>query len=266
MKQASVSYFIKQLEINLGVRLFHRQHRKVKLTEIGERLYQDVSAGVAFIQHGIERSQQNLVEDYVTISCSTAFASYWLLPRMMALRAKHPDIDLRIQTTDKDVELTEESITLGIRLGKGDWPKYDCIPLYKEEIYPVVRTNYFKSKQWPQNPSQLLSHPLIHLDEPYRQRLSWKDWFESINIDDSVVPEGLWLNDYSLVIQAALEGQGIALGWRHIVDQLIDSGLLMKVFDEGFVTNKSFYLIWDKNSPLNEKTMRVKHWMIEQTE
>ena len=264
MKQASVSYFIKQLEINLGVVLFHRQHRKVQLTQIGERLYQDVSAGLTFLQHGVERTQQHLREDHVTISTSTAFASYWLLPRMMAFRSEHPDIDLRIQTTDKDIELSEESISLGIRLGHGKWQQYDCLPLYKEEIYLVAKSNYFDPQNLPQFPQDLLSQQLIHLDEPFRTRLSWKDLFDSLSLDYSVVPEGLWLNDYALVIQAALEGQGIALGWRHIVERLIDSGLLVKVFNESFNSTNSFYLIWEKYKPLNEKSQRVRDWMLEQ--
>ncbi len=264
MTQASVSYFIKQLEQYLGVPLFHRQHRKVLLTDEGERLFQEVSTGFTFVQRGIEFIKQRASENHVTISSSTAFASYWLLPRMMAFRRTHPEIDLRLQTSDKDVNLIDESISLGIRHGEGDWSEYDCAELAREQIFAVAKNDYFNTRDRPQKLEDLMKHRLIHLDEPFRPRTSWKDWFAANRVDFYDKGEGLRLNDYALVIQATLEGQGIAFGWQHIVDRLIDAGLLIKVVPDSFDTGKAFYLVWPKEKSLSPEAIKVRDWIVKQ--
>ncbi len=264
MTQASVSYFIKQLEQHLGIKLFQRQHRKVTLTEEGERLYQEVVTGFSFLQRGVEFIKQKAGENHVTISSSTAFASYWLLPRMMAFRRAYPEIDLRLQTSDKDVDLIEESISLGIRHGEGEWDEYDCALLAHEQIFAIAKNDYFETRPRPEKPSDLIRHRLIHLDEPFRPRTSWQDWFSAMGVDFYDKGEGLRLNDYALVIQAALEGQGIAFGWQHIVDRLIDAGLLIKVIPESFDSGKAFYLVWPKNKTLSPEAVKVRDWIVGQ--
>ena len=264
MSQASVSYFIKQLEIYLGVTLFVRQHRKVTLTDDGERFYHEISTGMSFIQRAVETLHQKAGEQHVTISSSTAFASYWLLPRMMEFRNTYSHIDLRLQTSDKDANLIDESISLGIQLGDGNWPEYDCALLAHEEIYAIAQSNYFESRKRPNTPEGLAKHRLVHLDEPFRPRTTWTDWFFANGVEYDDNGEGLRLNDYALVIQAVLEGQGIAFGWRHIVDRLISSGLIVKVLPHSFVTGKGFYLIWPKNKTLSSQAKKVRDWIVAQ--
>ena len=264
MTQASVSYFIKQLEQYLEVKLFKREHRKVSLTDAGERFYQEVASGFSFIERGLDYLQQQVRENHVTISSSTAFASYWLLPRMIAFRKAYPEIDLRLQTSDKDINLIEESISLGIRLGQGDWEEFDCALLAHEKIYAVAISDYFQQREKPEKPKDLVKHRMIHLDEPFRPRTTWTDWFTANGVDFYDKGEGLRLNDYALVIQAALEGQGIAFGWQHIVDRLIDAGLLIKVLPNSFDTGKAFYLIWPKTKTLSPQAIKVRDWIVSQ--
>ena len=216
------------------------------------------------VQRGIEFIKQSTGENHVTISSSTAFASYWLLPRMMAFRKTHPEIDLRLQTSDKDVDLIDESISLGIRHGEGNWDEYDCALLAHEQIFVVAKNDYFDARPHPQKLEDLMKHRLIHLDEPFRPRTSWKDWFTANGVDFYDKGEGLRLNDYALVIQATLEGQGIAFGWQHIVDRLIAAGLLIKVVPDCFDTGQAFYLVWPKNKSLSPQALKVRDWIVDQ--
>lgn len=168
MSQAAVSYAVRQLEEALGMPLFARQHRRVELTTAGERFHRDVSMGLFHITQSAQALRQERGGKHVTLSTSTAFASYWMLPRLAAFREAHPDIDLRMQTTDRDVDLAAENITLGVRRGDGQWAAYDCALLARERLSAIASPGYLEQNGRPRKPEDLLAHRLIHLEEPYR--------------------------------------------------------------------------------------------------
>jgi DNA-binding transcriptional LysR family regulator len=259
--QAAVSYSVKQLEAALGQKLFIRQHRRVTLTEAGERFFQDVSVGLGHIRRSAESLMQGGKPGHVTLSCSTAFASWWMLPRLARFRAAYPEIDLRLQTTDRDVDLAEERIDLGIRRGRGDWPEYATVFLTSEAIYPICSPAYLAGAVRPAGPAELAQAKLVHLDEPFRPRPVWADWFAAQGVAYVDFGEGLRLNDYALVIQAALEGQGVALGWRHLTEDLVARGALVRVLPQPLATGLGFYMAWPKSAALTSDAQRVRDWL-----
>ncbi len=139
MTQAAVSTAMKGLEDCLKVSLFRRLHRGAELTPAGARLYKDVAAGLAQIDNGVEAVRPWREGRHVTLSVSTAFATYWLLPRLDDFRRLHPGIDLRIVTTDRDLDIRQDGIALGIRYGVGVLPHYRTARLAAETIYRSVR-------------------------------------------------------------------------------------------------------------------------------
>jgi len=259
--QAAVSASVRQLEKALEVSLFRRHHRSIELTEAGERFFEDVSIGLGRIRRSAEAIRRQRAGP-VTISVSTAFAGYWMLPRLATLRASMPEIDLRLQTTDKDVDLAAEGLSLGVRRGTGDWPEYDSARLAAEEIVAVCRPSLLDGRARPNGPADLLSLPLIHLDEPFRPCPDWRDWFAAQGIPFHDRGDGLRLNDYALVIQATVEGQGVALGWRYMTDRLVDTGLLTRVVRNALVTPYGFYVVWAADRPLSADAERVRDWML----
>ena len=147
MSQAAVSYAVRGLETQLGVPLFHRRHRQVRLTEAGTRFFADVSLGLSHIRKSAEDLRQLAVGSHVTLSASTAFASFWMMPRLQQFREDLPGVDLRIQTADRDLDIVAEGIPLGIRGGDPqDWPSYEALPLAPEEIFPVAGAAYAISR------------------------------------------------------------------------------------------------------------------------
>lgn len=261
--QAAVSYSIKRLEATLGQPLFVRRHRRVELTETGERFYHDVSIGLAHIRRSAEAIRRQRADNHVTLSVSTAFANWWVLPRLAAFRAAHPHIDLRLQTTDKDVDLAAEGIALGIRRGKGNWPEYEAALFAREAIDPVCSPGYLTPLTTrPSSTADLKRLKLIHLDEPFRPRPSWSDWFAAQGVDYTDLGDGLRLNDYALVVQAALEGQGVALGWRHLTADLVARGLLVRVLDRTLETGLGFYLVWTRGKALADDAIAVRDWLL----
>lgn len=264
MSQAAVSYAVKALEEQLGLKLFKRVHRAVELTEAGARFHADVTLGLSHIRRSAEELRTRSRDPHVTLSASMAFGSMWMLPRLPRLRDELPDIDLRIQTGDRDVEIDSAGIPLAVRCGvPSDWPLYDAALLAPERIYAVASPAYVAQHGLPRSVEEIARHRLVHLEEPFRPVPSWNEWLQRSGITVEPAHRGLLINDYTLVIQAVLEGQGIALGWQHLTDRMVRSGLLIKLPAYTMQTSQGFYVVWPKHRPLSPAAKRIRDWLVE---
>ncbi|WFU11950.1 LysR substrate-binding domain-containing protein (plasmid) [Rhizobium sp. CB3090] len=265
MTQAAVSFAVRKLEDQLGIPLFHREHRSVELTDVGERFHADVTVGLSRIQKSAEDIRTKGREANVTLAASTAFGSMWMLPRLARLRADLPDIDLRIQTSVRDLDLDEEPIPLGVRGGDpASWPRYHSAMLAPEVVFPVASAGFVERRGLPERPEDLLTLPLIHLEEPVRAACDWSEWFTSAGVRYSAQARRLAINDYVLVIQAVLAGEGVALGWQHLIEEQIRSKALVPVGGHVLHTNLAFHVVWPRSRELNAQARRVRDWLVEE--
>lgn len=263
MSQAAVSYAVRGLERQLGVSLFQRRHRHVRLTDAGERFFADVTLGLSHIRKSAEELRSVASGAHVTLSASTAFASFWMMPRLQQFRDDLPGIDLRIQTSERDLDISNEDIPLALRWGEAkDWPQYESMPVALEEIYAVAGAGYAARSSLPASPRALTDYRLIHLEEPYRPAVDWNEWLASAGVDGRLANRALLINDYALVIQAVMEGQGIALGWRHLVEHLIASGLLVRMTDHVLRTGNVYHVVWPRGRALSENARKVRDWLV----
>lgn len=264
MTQAAVSFAIRNLERDLGVPLFTRRHRSIALTEAGERFHADVSLGLTHIRKSAEELKAQGSDRHVTLSASTAFASYWMLPRLARLREDLPGIDLRIQTSDRNVDLRREGLPLGIRTGRpGDWPGCDDALLVAEQVTAIAAPSYIEANGMPADAAEIAArHRLIHLEEPFRPTLDWEDWFRGVGVAPPSRATGLLINDYVLVVQAVLGGQGIALGWTHLTDPMVEQSLLIPVSDHIHKTGMGFHVVWPSDRPISPNAVRVRDWLL----
>ncbi|TIR45641.1 MAG: LysR family transcriptional regulator, partial [Mesorhizobium sp.] len=143
-------------------------------------------------------------------------------------------------------------------------PDYHSLSLSDEEIFPVAGPSYLAKFGMPKTVEELATHRLIHLEEPYREAPNWDEWFASAGTSLRNAERGLRINDYALVIQAVMEGQGISLGWRHLVERLVASGLLVPVTDHVMSTGIGFHVIWPKNRELSDNARKVRDWLVAQ--
>ncbi|TIL27349.1 LysR substrate-binding domain-containing protein [Mesorhizobium sp.] len=265
MTQAAVSYAIRGLEEQLGAKLFQRRHRQVSLTEAGDRFHADVSLGLSHIRKSAEDLRLQATGGHVTLAASTAFGSFWMMPRLQQFRDELPGIDLRIQTADRDLDIIAEGIPLAVRGGEPrEWSDYHSLPLADEKIFPVAGVSYVARFGLPETVEDLPSHRLIHLEEPFREAASWDEWFQSAGVAITDAGRGLRINDYALVIQAVMEGQGIALGWGHLAERLLASGLLVRATGHTMTTGKGFHVIWSRNRDLSDNARKVRDWLAAQ--
>ncbi|MEO3416637.1 LysR substrate-binding domain-containing protein [Roseovarius sp. CAU 1744] len=262
MQQPSVSAAIKQLESSLGVILFERGHRKVSLTHAGMRFFTDVSRALHEIETSAEAVHKMGRKEHVTLNSSSGFSYYWMIPRLHLLREQHPDVDLRLQNSDHEPDIDAENISLAIRLGSGNWPGVHSALIAEEVIFPVASPEVMAAAKNLRSIPNLLNERLIHLEEPVRQRPTWSQWFAHHGIRDRDIVAGLRLNDYALVLQAALSGQGFAFGWQHVVQGLVDRKTLAARTEWAWKTGNGIYLIWSRTKPLSHPATLVRDWII----
>lgn len=263
LSQAAISYAVRALEGQLGVQLFQRIHRAVKLTDAGERFYADVASGLGRIAKSAEDIRAKGREANVTLAASTAFASMWMLPRLAKLRTDLPDIDLRIQTSVRDLDLEEEPIPLGIRGGTPSlWPRYHAASIAPEVINAVASPAFIEAHGLPETPADLARFRLIDLEEPVRRAADWPEWFLSAGLNYQPRGQRLSINDYVLVIQAVLAGEGIGLGWEHLIAPQMRSGALVPVGRHVLRTGYAFYVVWPRSRELKTPARRVRDWLI----
>ncbi len=265
VQQPAVSATIRQLEERLGTLLFLRSHRQVTLTSAGERLFADVSRSFEQLTQSATAITQLSHADHVTLNASTAFNNHWMMPRLAALKDTYPDTDLRLQTSDREPDIHSENINLAVRRGDGNWAGCDSALIAPEIIYPVASPRVMAAAVNLTNQPNLLHQRLIHLEEPIRERPVWRDWFDSFGISADIPTSGLRLNDYALVLQAAMAGEGFAFGWNHVARGLVAQGMLAARTDWSWHTGKGFYLVWSKLRPMSADTARVRDWIIAQS-
>lgn len=262
IQQPAVSAAIRQMEQSLGASLFQRAHKKVTLTAAGQRLFADATATFEQMLHSARAVRQLSQNDHVTLNASSAFNTYWMVPRLYELHERHPAIDLRLQSSDREPDIDAETISLAVRRGSGNWPDVHAALIAEEAIFPVASPQVMSTAINLKTVPNLLHERLIHLEEPIRERPTWQQWFASFDIATPTPDAGLRLNDYALVLQAAMSGEGFAFGWAHIVDPLIAKGLLSARQDWTWRTEVGFYLVWSRTRPLSPPAKQVRDWIL----
>jgi DNA-binding transcriptional LysR family regulator len=262
--QSSVSHAIKQLESALGVRLFVRSERGVDPTEAGERLARHVRPAFEMIDGGVRDVRRLAVsDDVVAISVSTSFAAWWLLPRLAEFKAASPDVELRCITSDNDDRVGVDDADLWIPHGANRWERLVSAHLTDERIVAVATPSIAAALVDTDDPSALLDADLLHLEERYGARFDWVRWFDHHGIA-APNTRGARSNDYSVIVQAALDGQGVALGWAHITDPLVEQGRLVQVGGEPIVTDQSFVIL-SRPGPRRPAVDALQQWLIATT-
>jgi DNA-binding transcriptional LysR family regulator len=260
ISQPAVSHAMRLLEADLGVALFERQHKGVQTTDAGKYLLEQVGMGLSLIDQAL-REVRSMQAHQVTLAVSTATATWWLLPRIARFKQQHPDIELRVITTDTDLDLARERIDLSITLGADDFANYQRWHFVDEEIFPVCSPKFLQANPLPD--LKALAHsPLLVLEERYKARMGWKDWLARFDISLPRQPKLFRFNDYSIVLQAAIEGQGVAQGWRHIVQPLIAQGLLVQPLQQSVTTDQPLFITAPQGKVLRPDVAYLKDWLV----
>src|SRR5947209_107732 len=205
--QGAVSHQVKALEAELAVKLFNRERQRLILTEAGRDYLAVVRDALDRIALGTERLLQRQNAGVLTVSTSPDFAAKWLVRRLGNFAEAHPGIDLRISATMHHVDFAREEVDLAVRHGDGNWPGLDAMRLSTEQLFAVCSPKLLIGKRALATPADILKYPLIHMDS----RADWGKWLQAAGVEERNAIHGPVLNRASMVIDAAINAQGVAL-------------------------------------------------------
>ena len=240
--RVSVSRQIAELEETLGTKLFYRDHRKVTLTQVGRALEAEVAPALHQISSALESATVRAGDTRLTITTISAFATYWLMPRLVDFSNQYPEIELNLVVSDRKLDLDAEGIDVAIRYSKTPPVCEKVTPLLRERVFPVYSPNY-RSRTGLSSPEDLLEENLLHLSGIYRPGARWPSWFRQCDIAPPPESSGVVLNTYINMLQAAIAGQGIALAGNPLVDPYLADGSLIKLVGFPEIERDFFYLI-----------------------
>ncbi|MFM0594946.1 choline sulfate utilization transcriptional regulator [Paraburkholderia dilworthii] len=244
--QPAVSQRVVQLEEALGAPLFERGHRGVTLTEDGERLFEAVRHALDTIRAATTEIRARRTPQTLTLSTDFGFATYWLMPRLSQFKALMPDVDVKIITSQSVFDPSHDQADIAIAFGDAhaDWTARGVVKLFPEHVMPVCSPAFLAAHPSFRTPSDLPGVPLLHLEPTQPARwLSWADWFAAHALDTPAAHRGITFNSFTLVAHAAIMGQGVALGWAPLVDELLATGQLVELFDAPVVTERGYLLV-----------------------
>ncbi len=225
--QGAVSRQIRQLEEMLGRALFHRDRRRIVLTDDGHNYYISIVDVLDQLESATERLTSTRNNDQVTIVTSSAVASLFLLPLIPEFRREYPGIQIRIIARDDSETGMRTDHDLSLYYVRGPHTQ-DATVLFTETVFPVCSPAYFKANQqlFARSSIEGLKSNLIWL-ESKEDWINWPEWFEKMELQVTGFDNRLVVNNYSMVIQAAIAGQGVALAWAGLVDSLLADQLLV---------------------------------------
>ncbi len=262
VSRESVSRHVRNLEDHLGCKLFRRLYRAIALTEAGDRLSLAVQDGLGTIAQAAVELRQEGGRDKVVVSATIAIASYWLTPRLPHFRAAHPGTEIRVLVSDSPPDLNAEAIDLGLRYGDGNWPGLAATRLFETTTFLVCAPAYLEAAGPLDGSDDLINHSLLNLEGPNHETEDWQWWFTGLGRD---VPPGLRLlsfDNYATVIQAAVEGQGVALGFGGIVDGLVEKGALIRPLETTLRRGLAVHLVVPKPLRLTPSAQRFHDWVL----
>lgn len=256
--QGAISHQIKALEAALGIKLFHRERQRLIVTDAGREYLAVLRDALDRIAFGTERLVRRQRSGLLTVSTSPDFAAKWLVHRLGRFSQAHPDIELRISGSLHHVDFAREEVDLAVRHGDGNWPGLHAVRLAAEQLFAVCSAKLATGRRRLRKPEDLLKVPLLHLDE----RKDWSRWLEAAGVVGAELPRGTVLNQASMVIDAAIDGQGVGLARTLLAARDLIDGRLIRPFAVALRLSKSYWIVCPKAAATLPKIVLFRDWLI----
>jgi LysR family glycine cleavage system transcriptional activator len=256
--QGAVSHQVKSLEATLGIKLFSRERQRLIITEAGREYLIVIRDALDRIAAGTERVVQRQNSGVLTVSTSPDFAAKWLVNRLGRFAEAHPGIDLRISATMHHVDFAREDVDVAVRHGAGNWGGLDAVRLCSEELFPVCSPKLMSGRNRITKPADLLKFPLLHLDD----WKAWSKWLDAAGISDFKMPRGPALNRASMLIDAAIDGQGIALARTALAAWDLINGRLARPFELSLKLSNTYWIVCPKATSTKPKITTFRDWLL----
>lgn len=256
LTHGAVSHQVQRLQGELGVRLFERDGRLMRLTESGRLLAADVRGALDALAASVQRLRERNAQNALTISVLPSFASAWLVDRLGDFLSRNPDIEFTLQSSRGLADFERDGVDVAIRYGVGPWPGLACEKILDDDVFPVCSPD-FRDGRLPRSALELLEVPLLRL-----KSREWEHWFDALGIHAPI--HGPAFDDTELSLQAAMRGQGVALARGSLIADKLRSGALVEPFVQRVKARSAYYLVHPQSPPPRSSVQRFRLWIIEQ--
>ena len=258
--QAAISHQVKSLEEYLGLKLFRRLNRTLLLTDAGQLYLPPLTDAFEGITRATHRLRQHLGRARLTVSVLPSFAAGWLVPRLGRFRQRCPDVDLRIDPTNSLTDFRRDGVELGILYGRGNYPGLRTDRLMREEFFPVCSPRLLEGPAPLRDPADLTHHTLLHDD----MTVDWRTWLLAAGVEGVDAERGITVTDSSMLLRAAIAGQGVALARSVLAADEIASGRLVRPFDVDVPAEYAYYLAYPEESADQSNVAAFREWILEE--
>ncbi len=259
VSQAAISRQVRDLEHQIGKKLFARSHRRVQLTSAGTQLLLVLRKSFDTIDTCLSDLSTSTTSSVLTLSVEPSFASGWLLPHLKDFRESYPSIDLALDSDIHVIDFRISEAQLAIRFGTDPnlWPTCESKHLIDIEMVPVIAANHIDKEKPLNKPRDLLQYTLLHEDN----REDWKSWFTSQDVTTPEIERGPIYDNAALILQEILDGHGIGFCDKKFIRKDLQSGRLIIPFDVSF-TQGSYWLVARDFSKLPEYATSFIDWFL----
>lgn len=256
--QGAVSQQVKALEAELGLKLFNREPQRLVITGMGRDYLLVVRDALDRIAAGTDRLLERQSAGILNVSTSPNFASKWLVHRLGRFAEAHPTIDLRISATLHHIDFAREDVDVAVRHGDGTAPGLAIARLCAEELFPVCSPKLLRGRHALRRPADLAHHTLLHLDH----RQDWSRWLSAAGAKHADHSRGPILNQASMIIDAAVDGQGVALARTGLAAWDLICGRLVRPFSLALPVSYAYWIVCPAATAKLPKIVTFREWLL----
>ncbi len=261
---AAVGQQVRALEAALETRLLQRVNRTLALTDAGRALLPGLGDAFGRLNQVVQDFQRRDLERPLTVTVPPSFAATWLVPRLTDFRRRCPDIEIRIDATNRVVDLLAEDVDIGIRYGAGQYPGLHSERLLDEEAFPVCSPALLEGEHPLRTPQDLRWHELLHVDDAVSTDFwpNWEIWLHSAGVGHLARRKGLQFSDTGMALQMAVKGRGVALGSRVLASGDLAAGRLVRPFDLGMSVQFGYWLVCPLAIADAPRVVAFREWVV----
>jgi LysR family transcriptional regulator, glycine cleavage system transcriptional activator len=263
ISETAISRKVRLLEQHFGLSFFSRGHRSIDLTPDGREFLARILPALDLLRNAADDVHKTSHKRPVVLAATNSVASLWLTPRLHEFRQANKHLSIMLVASDDDDECLAETVDLAILRGDGDWRGYDAQLVFGETVFPVCSPDFLHQHPEVAEEANLPDAPLIEVSSSHTEWMNWRTWLTEAGVKSGRLDRTTLFNTYPLSIYAAVDGVGVALGWGHLVDQLLVSGRLVRPLGDRQVrTRHGYYLLTPQNRPSFPGRVEVTDWLM----
>jgi LysR family glycine cleavage system transcriptional activator len=259
--KSAVSHQVQALEDFLGVRLLSRGGREISLTKSGQAFLPEVQTALDRLAAAVTRLRPRASDRPLTISLLPTFAVRWLIPRLADFHRRHPEIDVRLDTSLEAVDFARTDVDVAVRYGRGDWPGLHRDRLLAESLLPVCSPSLLEGPVPLKRPQDLMRHTLLHNSSHPEE---WRLWLTAAGVTGVDLDRGPSFAYSELLLRAAAEGLGVALARRHLIEADLAAGTLVAPFEFAYQRGCRYWLVCPPEALRDPRVAAFREWLLGQ--